>query len=157
MPRTRSFLFDGSLGRAFYNVSSVSAANSSNLVAGTVSKLLTLRSASTVYTANNLGAGVSTGTTGGLITSVKLTLTEGITTSISGVYLRVRLRSGTSYSSSSTITNVDIFPGTVLLDVPLNLPATPGMYLYADVSYSKTPIRYPRGLTIAFTFFPSPA
>lgn len=156
MPRTRSFLFDGSVGRAFFNTQSTSSATNANLVAGPVSRLLTIKSTTTALSARNIGNGTPIGSNGGLVNKIQITLAKGFLAP-SSVSLRVNLKRGTTYANSTLLDTYYVDPNTTSVTFPVSITVSANQFLYADISYSATPTRYASGLTLNFTFFPSPA
>jgi hypothetical protein len=153
MARVRNFLIDNTLGKVFTNVQNITAANATNIIAGTKlqSRLLSTGAAVPLRIVNNLSNIGLIFPTDSIITTIKVSLLKSTTWPTT----RLRIKSGTSYSTATTVVpsiSIPVNSLTVTSTVNLNIPA--GNYVYVDIiDASPVPTSAGAGLSVTFNFY----
>lgn len=155
MPRNRSIIFDGALGRVFANTANSVTAAADKLIAGAVGRTTALRPRSTttlVASAANLGGGVARiNITGGLLTNITCTLTRAPALTPVAVAVKV----GTTYATATTIATITIPVNSTSGSATVTRTLTGSDGFFADVSAAGTSANRATGLTITATYYPS--
>lgn len=160
MPRNRSILIDNTLGRIFTNVSKSSLASASNLIAGSVPLVKTLKSSAaktSLVPTKNLGGSLSGFLLSTAGTSQVLTIKADLSRSHRGypVILNLAIRVGASYATSAPVATVsftDLQTSRTDANQPFNVPANHGIFV--DINYSGgTPSAWAVGLSLSFSYY----
>jgi hypothetical protein len=149
--RSRSILIDSTLGKIFTNTNSTVVTDPSKLIAGTKIRSSTVSASSKTTTAitNNMGTGVGIAfPTGGLITSVTLSVSSAAT----GRSIVVAIRVGSSYASSTVSTSVSLSTSTLKATSTVSVAVQEGQYVFLDITQVGS-IKAGSGLSVRLDYY----
>jgi len=149
--RTRSILVDGTIGKIFTNVISVSNANSTNLIAGTLQKSggFSIPNSQSARITNNLGGknGFNFATTG-VVTEVSIN--SVIAPKGSGI--QINLKRGTTYATSTVVGTYTLAELQTTSTTVTSITVASGDSLYVDITSVGTVVAG-TGVSVKFKYY----
>lgn len=131
MARVRNFLIDNTIGKVFTNVQNVSAANASNIIAGTKlqSKIISSTASTVMRITKMLGNTGIYFPSDSLVTTAVIKLSKAATASGTSIGIKV----GTSYTTATLINTTSISANAANTTITLNSTVPAGQYMYIDI------------------------